>query len=654
MLDALFLSVLNMSITASLAILVVLPVRFLLKKAPKIFSYALWVVVLFRFLCPFSFESAVGLLPINATPIKQDIVFSSEPQINTGLNIVDDVVNSILPIPNNTEDSVNPLQIWVFAGSVIWATGILVMLIYSIIQFVRLKRKLIGAAPLRDNIHFADHITSPFVMGFMKPNIYLPSSMAETEQAFIIVHEKYHIKRLDHITRILGFIALMIHWFNPLAWIAFVLSGKDMEMSCDAAVLGKMGTDIRAEYSESLVRFATGRKIITATPLAFGEGDTKDRVKNVMKYKNPVLWVTAISIIVVICVVTGLATNKTKAKTVQNGTYNMIAEEHKIGGRIIINDAVFRLDKFARQVITQNQATELADFKAIKIGTEKNKIHEQFGEPHNTLFGMHGDIYIVEDKQIVIYYGFENEVSYLVTEVKISDYIPKKLTHDQAVTSALFSLGSHYTEGECIGEGHIILGYDDSNKDATKIYALTKIGWYGFENNNFVKVSGGASPAVITLNSDSTVFIEHPMDGSEYKNSIEEMFPKEFHERIFDYSDIDRENLKQQEEKYASDYLSKIGRDAKIGEYSDFEYTSLTDLGVSVETSNNIEVFYKEHNYYPSFIGTSEQIENGVRVIYEMSYEKNQDEIKFLKYNYDTKEIIEQVTVNAITGEFAS
>ena len=324
MLDGLFLSVLNMSITASLVILVVLLVRLLLKKAPKTFSYALWIVVLFRLICPFSFESAIGLLPINKTPIPQDIMYSTEPQIDTGINIVDSIVNPILPVANNMGESINPLQVWVLVGSTIWVFGMLIMLIYSIIQFVRLKRKLVGATPLRGNIYLADHISSPFVMGFIKPNIYLPSSMAKTEQAFIIAHENYHIKRFDHIARILGFIALTIHWLNPLVWLAFVLSGKDMEMSCDEAVMREMDTDIRAEYSKSLLRFATGRKIIAATPLAFGEGDTKERVKNVMQYKKPILWVSIIAVIAVVCVVVGLMSNsKSKPASTQTGNQSI-------------------------------------------------------------------------------------------------------------------------------------------------------------------------------------------------------------------------------------------------------------------------------------------------------------------------------------------
>lgn len=280
-----------------------------------------WCVI---FICSLSIESAIDIMPINTAPIPYDIAYSKEPQINTGLNIVDHAVNARLPAPNLKGESINPLQRWILLGGVIWVIGIMAMLIYSMIQYMRLKRRLIGSTPLRDNIYLADHISAPFVMGFIKPVIYLPSSMTESEPEFILLHEQCHIKRLDHITRIIAFTALTIHWFNPLVWLAFILSGKDMEMSCDEAVMKKMDTDVRVEYSRSLLRFATGKKLIAAIPLAFGEGNTKDRVKNVMRYKKPMFWVSLAAVITVICVAVGLMSspkskpNETDAVSIEN------------------------------------------------------------------------------------------------------------------------------------------------------------------------------------------------------------------------------------------------------------------------------------------------------------------------------------------------
>ncbi len=320
--DDVFLSLLNMSFTSSIVIFAVLVIRLLLKKTPKIFSYALWAVVLFRLLCPFSFESAVGLLP-STEVIPQDIVYEAQPEISTGFEIIDSSVNEILP-PATPTASVNPIQIWIFIGRIIWGIGVLAMLIYSIIQYALLKRRLIGAKPLSENIcktnnvFVADGIDSPFVMGLLKPKIYLPSTLPKNEYDFIIAHEKCHIKRLDHITRVLAFIALALHWFNPLVWVSYIISAKDMEMSCDETVMKNMNSDIRAEYSTSLLRIATGKKLMFATPLAFGEGDTKGRVENVMKYKKPVVWVSVICLILVGVIAVSLMSNAKKEEFISS------------------------------------------------------------------------------------------------------------------------------------------------------------------------------------------------------------------------------------------------------------------------------------------------------------------------------------------------
>ncbi|MFA5536505.1 MAG: hypothetical protein WDA53_04985, partial [Bacillota bacterium] len=228
----------------------------------------------------------------------------------------------------------------------------------------------------------------------------------------------------------------------------------------------------------------------------------------------------------------------------------------------------------------------------------------------------------------------------------------KPLTTDQAVVKALSATSNHYLEGECFAEGHIILGAD-KERDATKIYALTMTGQYGFQNDNFVKVSGtGVIPAVVTLGSDNGVSIEYPKDGSYYVSSIKEMFPSKYHTRVFDDRDSDRKALKKQEQGYAKEYLSKIGRKAEIGDYGDFEHILLTDLGVSVEVSNKLlEDFYKAHSYYPYFIGTQEYLENDLRMVYQMSYHENQKEVSFTKYAYDSKEILEQFIMDATTGD---
>lgn len=305
----LFPKILNMSLTAGIVIVLVLLARLPLRKAPKIFSYALWAIVLFRLLCPISFSTEFSLLGVFHAPavtnssiayIPADIVHTTNPQVDLPLPGVSKAINDTLP-QGEEQTSADPLEAPMAIATLLWLGGIAAMLIYSVVSLLLLRRKLIGAVRLRENIYLADHISTPFVIGVIRPKIYLPSTLAEQEQSYIILHEQTHIRRLDHIVKLVAFLALTLHWFNPLVWVAFILSGKDMEMSCDEAVMKKMNGDIQADYSASLLSLATGRKIFAGAPLAFGEGDTKSRIKNVMNYKKPAFWIV-IAATIVICV----------------------------------------------------------------------------------------------------------------------------------------------------------------------------------------------------------------------------------------------------------------------------------------------------------------------------------------------------------------
>ena len=306
MFDRLYMGVLDMSKTAAMVIAVVLLVRLLLKKAPKVFSYALWAVVLFRLLCPISFETPVSIVPhLPDTSTGYNLADESIDLAGAGMaayQAVGDLLNGGLgvqhiPTTEVTEDGMTRYvtadwwSVWILLGKYVWATGMAVMLLYSAFSYRRIKKQIEIAVPIRDNIWIADDIKSPFVIGFLRPRIYLPGNLGEKEQEYIILHEQHHIRRFDHIFKALAFLALTIHWFNPLVWLAFGLACKDMEMSCDEAVIRKLGGKVRADYSASLLSLATGRRIIAGTPLAFGEGDTKGRIKNLAKWKKPAVWV---------------------------------------------------------------------------------------------------------------------------------------------------------------------------------------------------------------------------------------------------------------------------------------------------------------------------------------------------------------------------
>ncbi len=306
--DELFISVLNMSLTASYVIAAIILARLFLKKAPKVISYILWAVVGFRLTFPFSFESVFSLIPFQSAPIPADIAIQPIPRVDSGINLVDNTVSRVLPV-TTPGASVNPLQIWQTVGVYIWLTGISVMLIYSVVSIVLLKRQLYGSALTEGNIYEAGNLKTPFVLGFIHPKIYIPAGLSAEEKGYIILHEQTHIKRFDYVVKLAAFIILCIHWFNPLVWVAFLLMSMDMEMSCDERVLKEMGSHIKKAYSASLLSMATGRQLINSSPLAFGEGNLRGRIKNVLNFKKPAFWVLAAAIIVAIAVGIGLLCN---------------------------------------------------------------------------------------------------------------------------------------------------------------------------------------------------------------------------------------------------------------------------------------------------------------------------------------------------------
>jgi len=309
------LQVLNMSLTGSVVILLVLSARFFLKKQPKIFSYALWSVVLFRLLCPVSLTAPVSVLDVVEPEIKQSsenisrVTYIPEtPEFYTDFVTVREEIPSLQPDAQEASSEqliITPMHL----AALVWATVAAGMLVYSIFQYLLLKRRLVGAMLLRDNVYLADHIDTAFVLGVLQPKIYLPSNVPERERSFILAHEQHHIRRFDPVMKLLAYVALCIHWFNPLVWIAFVLAGKDMEMSCDEAVIRKLGSEIRADYAASLLRLTTHKKLISGMPLAFGEGDTKGRIANMAKWRKPAKWLAGVCAVLCICVVAVCAFN---------------------------------------------------------------------------------------------------------------------------------------------------------------------------------------------------------------------------------------------------------------------------------------------------------------------------------------------------------
>lgn len=282
-----------------------------MKGAPKIFSYALWAIVLLRLLVPISIESRMSFVPERtefSSMVDVNEVFP-EVQFETPQDRADNAWYRENTPPGEplvqTNRSLDAQTYLTFA----WLAGIVFMLLRSAVSYWKLRKKVRVAIPFQKGIYIADDIDTPFVMGFLRPKIYLPGILDPSEREYIIAHERHHIRRGDHIFKALAFLALTIHWFNPFVWAAFVLAGRDMEMSCDEAVIRKLGEDVRAEYSASLLNLATGQRLFAGTPLAFGEGDPTGRVRNLAKWKKPAFWVILICVIVCIILAVCLLTD---------------------------------------------------------------------------------------------------------------------------------------------------------------------------------------------------------------------------------------------------------------------------------------------------------------------------------------------------------
>ena len=308
--NELFLKIINMSISASWLVLAVLILRFVLKKAPKWINVLLWGIVAIRLICPFSFESPLSLIP-SAETIPLNIGMDSTPTINSGISAINNAVNPIISQSNTpmAGASINPLQITIGIYEYIWIFGMIALALYTAISYWRLCRKVDTAVRYKDNIFQSENVSFPFVLGIIKPRIYLPFKMNGQYLEHVVAHEQAHICRKDHWWKPLGFLLLMIHWFNPLMWLAYVLLCRDIELACDEKVIKELGNEQRGDYTQALVACSINRRMIAACPLAFGEVSVKERVKSVMNYKKPAFWVIIISVIVCVGVAVCFLTN---------------------------------------------------------------------------------------------------------------------------------------------------------------------------------------------------------------------------------------------------------------------------------------------------------------------------------------------------------
>lgn len=341
-LQGIFISILNMSVTASYVAAGVIFVRIFFRKAPKIFSYVLWAVVLFRLICPVTCAagfSFLGLLHVDSQNnravsdyVPHDIGFRQTPTIQSGPGVLDRTVNSSLPQAAPMA-SVNPMQAWMEVLSLIWIAGIVALLSYSVISYIKVKKQLRTATLVKDNIYQSDRIGTAFVCGFVRPKIYVPVAVGDADLSYVLEHERTHIRRKDYLIKPLAFFALILHWFNPLMWLSFALMNRDMEMSCDESVLQRMSREAKGGYAGSLLSLSAKRSgLLAANPLAFGESQIKSRIKNVLNYKKPPFWVIVLAAVAMGVLIAALATNPKPSHTGSN-TYSGYSIEKLIANK---------------------------------------------------------------------------------------------------------------------------------------------------------------------------------------------------------------------------------------------------------------------------------------------------------------------------------
>lgn len=303
--EMIFLNVFNRSLAAGWLILAVIVVRFLLKKAPRRLSCVLWAVVAVRLLCPFFPASSFSLIPSGETISAEAVRFAPAPAIDSGIPVLNEALNPMIgerfaPAPGT---SVNPLYIWTAVAGIVWLVGVAVMAGYALLGSLRMRSVVREAVPLEsgaalpDNVWLCDAVRSPFILGIVRPKIYLPSGITREQMLCILAHEQAHVERLDHCLKPFGWLLLSVYWFHPLVWIAYMLFCRDLELACDEKVVGGMDLDGRKAYSHALLACSLQRKMIFSYPLAFGEIGVRERVKGILHYRKPAGWLAAVAVL---------------------------------------------------------------------------------------------------------------------------------------------------------------------------------------------------------------------------------------------------------------------------------------------------------------------------------------------------------------------
>lgn len=344
--NKLFILILNNAIIAGWMILAIILFRFAFRKMPKWMNCLLWGMVAIRLLIPFSIESIFSLIPSSQT-VPRDIEYVKVPQIDAGVSSINMTINPILANHFTASEivSVNPIGIIIFLSAHIWLFGIICMLAYAFVSYLILAKRIAKARLLESGVKECDSVESPFILGFVRPCIYVPSSIEQEAYLCVLEHEKAHIKRGDHIWKPLGFLLLSIYWFHPLSWIAYICLCKDIEYACDEKVTREKDAQWKVEYCQVLLDLSTQRKMVSACPVAFGEVGVKERVKSVLNYKKPTFWILLVSIAVVVIVIVCFMTNPKQEDSAQGETASVQEYMHVQEEQEQVNQAQQELEQ---------------------------------------------------------------------------------------------------------------------------------------------------------------------------------------------------------------------------------------------------------------------------------------------------------------------
>ena len=584
--DAVFLKIVNMSITASYVIIAVLIARLILKKFPKKYSYLMWSVVGFRLCCPISFQSIFSLFslkPFDMTKAQrnggqsldyittQSTSKAADPALTVGIPSLNTVMYD--NIPQTAYEYASKEDTVLFILSYIWLTVFIMILIYGIASYIKLKLQMSNAILLEKGIYQSDKADSPFILGILKPRIYIPFNLDNTVKDYVLTHEKYHIKRFDFIVKPAAFVILSIHWFNPLCWLAFSLMVKDMEMSCDEKVLN-IHKGIKKEYSSALLSFAAGHNFPAASPLSFCESSVKGRIKNILSYKKPVAWLSMIAIMLSVGIIAGCAANPkaleinpaqimksqnsyTAGKTIaSNGALSSIIDDGSYFADINTTKESLTITSIENEVIFESERTESKNFKIEDLMEYFDNLHAYIPDTIKTeLTASYDEItqciyYSDNSDDFGLYriYWYKTE-PLLFAEMwdstmgiqHIFEMLPNTKNLDSEISNAVMNnCKDKILKGDYSSEAHynylITTGKpeDKSNRNYVTVYAQIKYIEMRLNNDILETVSEIESPAVMVfkVNENAQYSLEAYYDFNCAGKEIYNLLPEDVSENV--------------------------------------------------------------------------------------------------------------------------